>query len=121
MGPPETQEGAVRAPQVFQVSSAVPKGNLSMPTGHELVVRKDQIGRLPPEGDIGAGQVEDIPADRGRGDLAQPCPGGADRGPEHHHPMLERRAQGVYRISTVPFDTASSTCKPGTISPPAKG
>ena len=54
---------------------------------------KTRIRRLPPEGDVGAGQVEDVPADRGRGDLAEARPGGADRRPEHHHPMLERRAQ----------------------------
>src|SRR5665213_1390638 len=93
VGPPQAQERPIRAAQILQVPASVSERNLGVPPRHELVVGEDEVPGLATEHHVGAGEVEDVARDRSGGDLPEAGPGRAHRGPEHHHPVLERRPQ----------------------------
>src|SRR5215467_3724757 len=73
VGAPQAEEGAVRAAKVLEPTSAVSVGELSVSTRHELVVREDDVAALPAQDLVGAGQVEDVAREAGRGELPQPA------------------------------------------------
>src|SRR5437667_427642 len=80
----QPHEGPIRAPEVEDGHAPGTLVQLGVAPGEEFVVGEHHVALLAPEGDLAAGEVEDVAARARGGDLAQAAPGRLGRRTEKH-------------------------------------